>query len=330
MAPFASITTRQAKDCLKAILAYVIAFAFVFSPWSAWIQSRTLPNVVLITTIMNPAKTVGNFVSPYLALLITLCTASLLWSFMQAICASSNTGMAVVSFAFVYALAILRSISHPKYYVSAYVGTSMMVMCIASVLGTAGVRNYTLSDGDFFDKVYLRDVVASYLIGSLICLLVNIIVFPDIAEHNLKHIWLKCCQNCPHFRAQLYRAWVVLSEQNKNAMRKVLGLIDSEISQASCEISYSRFSIKDYAQITRRIKNIAVVLFSIQTTLSSKDSVVLFTSADFHDSVTDKMRDSWNKFSQSCDDIFAGVEGYLKGDFSYKLDIEASAKSLSK
>ncbi|ORY38557.1 hypothetical protein BCR33DRAFT_831993 [Rhizoclosmatium globosum] len=342
MALFASITSRKAKDCLKASLAYVLAFAFVFSPWSTWIQPRTLPNVVLITTIMNPAKSVGDFVSPYVNLLITLCAASLVWTFIQSICAWSYAGMAIVSFAFVYTLAILRSISHPKYYVSAYVGTNIMVMCVASVLGTAGVRSYTLSDGDYFDKKYLRDVVASYLIGSLICLLVNIIVFPDIADARLEsHLVgvlpklstlsssiISCLsglerteQDCDEGNA--HRAALV------SEIQKVLGLIDSEISQASCEIRYSRFSMKDYSQIARCIKNIAVILFSMQTTLSSEDSVALLTSVDFHDSVTDKMKDSWSDFSQSCNDIFSGVERYLNGDSCYELDIEMSAKSLS-
>ncbi|KAI8621537.1 hypothetical protein BC830DRAFT_1163647 [Chytriomyces sp. MP71] len=318
--PSLTLTPRQAKDWFKAVLAYALAVAFVFSPLASWFQPRTLPNIVLISTILNPAKTVGNFLSPMLILLFDLLVSAAIWAFLQTVCFDSYPVMILVVFGDVYFLAIVRSMNHGRYYVSAYVGTSMAVNCCASILGAAGTPSPDLRT--HFDVLFLRDTVATYFIGVFICFLVNILVFPDFAETRVRERLTGVVPKLAQLSAAIWSALsgnledvsASISEERLQLvsfLQSEFGAIDAEIAQASAEVSYSYYSIKNYDQLSRRMKSLAAVLFSLQSVLAAPESQRLLSSPEFQRDVSAGMKESWLLLDARCQDTFKAVHTNL-------------------
>ncbi|KAI9345277.1 hypothetical protein BDR26DRAFT_958399 [Obelidium mucronatum] len=321
--------TRQSKDWLKAVLAYVLAIAFVFSPWNSWIQSRCYGNVVLVTVIQSPSKTVGNYLDSLFLLLVTMCFSSALFAFIQAVVGTSYTGMAFVLFFTVWIFSTIRTFNLQRYFVASLVAPLFAFSAIASIVGVVG-KNTT--DGALFDENFLISTLESYMIGVAICTAVNLLVFPDFAESHINELLLSVLESISALSTSVI-ACVDGSETDKEAyaagnkkrtdlvlkIQTDLGKIDTTIDQATAEISYSHFSIKNYIRLVKGCKSVSAVLFSFQTALSTAGVQRLVSSPEFANQISVSMKPTW----ASLDSCLLK----LLDDVSSKLNCLGSAKA---
>ncbi|KAJ3296818.1 hypothetical protein HDU79_005610 [Rhizoclosmatium sp. JEL0117] len=316
-----AVTSRKTKDWLKALLAYVLTITFIFSPWNSWIQPRSFSNVVLIAVIQSPAKTVGNFLDSAFLLLIAMCISSAIFAFMQAVAGDSYAGLAVILFIVTYLFATLRTFNIARYFVFSLVGPLFAFSACTSLVGVSG-KNTT--NGAQFDENFLVSTIKSYLIGLAICTIINIFVFPDFAEPHINEQFLSVLENLKLLSGSILSSIEGSEIEDEeyakgNAVRAELvakiqqefGLIDANISQASAEIVYSHFSIKDYNRILKNMKSVAAVLFSIQTTLSSAGAQRLLRSPVFAQEISDAMKGTWQNIRTSLGRMFADIEAKL-------------------
>ncbi|KAJ3028318.1 UNVERIFIED_CONTAM: hypothetical protein HDU68_001933 [Siphonaria sp. JEL0065] len=231
--------------------------------------------------------------------------------------------MAVIVFVYVYFFSLLRASSHTRYFVPVLIGIMIAYASTASVVGVTG-KNST--NDNSFDSSFLVAQLTSYLVGIAISLAVNLLVFPEFAEQhlneNLSGVFLKTrdlsssimknltttdCTREDHIEGFVTRNKLVAEIQTHFA------IIDSEIGQATSEITYSHFSLTDYARITKGCKSVTAVLFCMNTVLNAPESVTLLMSLEYQNHVSDEMKAVWGEFDSVCRGIFDGLSEKLKG-----------------
>ncbi|KAJ3138221.1 hypothetical protein HK100_012765 [Physocladia obscura] len=279
-----------------------------------------------MTDLMIPkvtkARTVGNFISPLCVLLVWLFVAAACFAFVQTVLWATAAGICILVCIQIYVLGVLRAVSRPRFYVTTYIGSQLAFSSAASLQYPP--TDYKLDSA--FDAPYLRDMIVSHLIGLFICLLVNVLVFPDFAETHLKDhleavipklslltslIISKLSNPAEYIATDLVHSDALVQE-----IQRDFGAIDSEIAQASAEISYSRFSIKDYARIAGSFKSVAAVLFSLQTSLSNPalrhERLQNGEQQQPLIHISSEMKEGWHKLNWSCQKLFNSITTNLK------------------
>ncbi|KAJ3075292.1 hypothetical protein HDU98_008650 [Podochytrium sp. JEL0797] len=192
-----------------------------------------------------------------------------------------------------------------------------IIIAYISTAGEVGVLGPNSSGGDQLDYEYLGQTVSSFLIGLLIGLFVNILVFPDFAEshliESLNEVFAKMgvltsasisCVTAADYSKEAYAANCATRAQLVSEIQTTFGLIDAAITQASMEITYSHFSMKDYSRITEQTKSVAAVLFSMHTALQSPETEHLLLSLEYQSNVTIPIKNLWKEFDAACMAIF--------------------------
>ncbi|TPX74626.1 hypothetical protein CcCBS67573_g04115 [Chytriomyces confervae] len=334
----AAVSARQAKDWFKALAAFILAFAFVFSSWATCVQPRSLGNIILMTIFQTPARTVGSFLDTSFLLIICILVCSAVWAFIQAVVGSSYTAMAVVLCVVVYCFSVLRATNPNRFLVPSLVGPLFVFTSVASVVGVNG-RNTT--GGELFDSNFLISTIKSYMIGIAICLAVNVLIFPDLAAPHLNQQFRSVVENLSSLLNSMlktvngleslqeeYEAGVAERTVLVAKIQRDFGAIEMMIDQASGEISYSLYSIKDYNRILKSCKGLSAVLFSFNTSLKSDAFQRLLKSPEFTEQIAPSMRGSWSKIASSFklvfDDILEKLLCASKTMSKPPVDIEAA------
>ncbi|KAJ3068005.1 hypothetical protein HDU98_008819 [Podochytrium sp. JEL0797] len=318
-----NLTTRQAKDWFKAALAYTLAIAFVFSSFSSWIQPRSYSNVVFVTILQSPAKTIGNFLDSSFLLLLAICISSAVFAFMQAVAGNSFVGLGFILFFDVWIFSTIRTFNVGRFMVFSMVGPLIAFSSLTSLLGITGPNT---SDGALFDHNFLISTLKAYLIGLAICSVINFFVFPDFAEPHINGLMTSVvsdiselsssvisCISGAEITKEKYATGTKTRAQLVAKIQQTFGAIDSTIQQASGEISYTRFSIKNYAKMVKKCKCVASVLFSFHTTLGSAGAQRLLASPEFSESISVQMQQAWSELGVSCKEKFDAVTAKLGG-----------------
>ncbi|KAI9349192.1 hypothetical protein BDR26DRAFT_915588 [Obelidium mucronatum] len=198
-------------------------------------------------------------------------------------------------------------------------------MAFTSVSGVAGKSS---SNGaSSFDDTFFGSVVISYLVGITISLTVNLLVYPEFAEQhlneNLKTVLLKTRDLSTSIIAFLNNTTETSMDGHLHEIRArnnlvvqiqtLFASIDSEQSQAASEITYSHFSLTDYARVIKGCKGAAAVLFSINTFLNAPESVALLMSRDYQVRVSEEMKAAWGDFDLACRKIFESLGNQVVG-----------------
>ncbi|KAJ3063109.1 hypothetical protein HDU98_001029 [Podochytrium sp. JEL0797] len=204
------------------------------------------------------------------------------------------------------------------------IGIILVFISSTSAVGLAGESS---SGGQLFDYVYLQHTVVAFLIGILIGLCVNILVFPDFAEHHLNDkmelmfrklgYLSSACVGClvnTDVSREAYIANTKLRHHLVSEIQHAFCVIDATIDQASVEITWSHFSMKDYALIARQCKSVTAVLCSIHTVLSSPETLGLVLSPEYQRNLTSEMKLLWNEFDGVCTRIFRGLRGNMANE----------------
>ncbi|KAJ3075295.1 hypothetical protein HDU98_008653 [Podochytrium sp. JEL0797] len=228
--------------------------------------------------------------------------------------------MGIGLFPYIYLLSLLRAQSHDRYFQVVIFG---ILISFISTAGETGVLGPNSSWGDQLDYNYLADTMISYYMGIGIGLFVNVCIFPDFGEWHVNEMLCEiydkmaklsrastACLICSGFSQDEYLANCATRNQLVVEIQKTFGCLDRCLEQASREISYSHFSVKDYTVITQQTKSVAAVLFSEHTVLNGPDTVRLLKTALYQSNVTSDLRSAWQGF----DDAVAGVFGGLMDD----------------
>ncbi|ORY43998.1 hypothetical protein BCR33DRAFT_717121 [Rhizoclosmatium globosum] len=210
------------------------------------------PIIMMSTRLIyyTRAKTVGSFLNATVLLLICICVSSAMWAFLQGVCGDSYVSMSVVLFLYIYALSILRTISHVRFFVCTLIGAIIAYNSTASSILTS------LTATDLSTDHIERSILLNKLVSDI--------------------------QGC-------------------------FGVIDAEINQASAEITYARFSVKQYSRIVKSCKSVAAVLLAMNTVLNAPESEELFMSPQFQENITSETRAAWGAFAVCCVGKFHGL-----------------------
>ncbi|KAJ3202949.1 hypothetical protein HDU82_006955 [Entophlyctis luteolus] len=100
--------------------------------------------------------------------------------------------------------------------------------------------------------------------------------------------------------------WHVSSASIIAEIQRDFGAIDLQIALTASEITYSRFSVRDYSRIVTSFKSVAAVLFSLHTSLYSDVREGGLGDAP------DGMKQGWIKLDWSCQKLFNAVSSNLK------------------
>ncbi|KAI8841030.1 hypothetical protein BJ741DRAFT_595084 [Chytriomyces cf. hyalinus JEL632] len=333
-------SVRQVQDLFKALLAFVLAFSFIFSTWNSWVQPRSLPSVILVTIVLTPGgKTVGNFLDSSVLLLACIAFSSVIWAFTQAVAGESYTAMASILFIIVYFFSTLRAINPARFFVPALITPLLTFTAITSVVGVTGPNT---TNNQLFDSNFLVSTIKAYLIGIAICLSVNVLVFPDFASRHLNAHFVSTVKKISSLlnstlgamsgsenTEELRDAGIAQRNAYVISIHASLAIIETTIRQASAEVSYSHYSIKDYTQLLKRCKGVVAILCSINTSIKSETSQKLMASTEFLEQITPSMKDSWMSLGTCCESIFEEIQTKFENAGSKKktttnLDAEAA------
>ncbi|KAJ3240717.1 hypothetical protein HDU81_002908 [Chytriomyces hyalinus] len=333
-------TVRQVQDLFKALLAYILAFSFIFSTWGTWVQARTLPNVILVTIVLSPGgKTIGNFLDTSFLLVVCVLFSAAIWAFTQAVAGESYTGMAVILFVVVYVFSTLRAINPARFFVASLVAPLFTFTAISSVVGVNGPNT---TNKQLFDSNFLISTINSYLIGIAICLTINVLVFPDFAATHLNVLFISTVKSISSLlisiigalsgsesTKELYDLGITHRNELVATIQRNFGIIDATINQASAEVSYSHYSIKDYIRLLKACKGVVAIMCSLHTSLKSESSQRLLSSREFINQIAPSMKDSWVNLESCCKQVLEEIETKLenvssKAKSSSNVDAEAA------
>ncbi|KAJ3076969.1 hypothetical protein HDU98_010263 [Podochytrium sp. JEL0797] len=225
--------------------------------------------------------------------------------------------MACVVVVNVYVLSIARAISLERFFLFAVLGTILTLNCVASALDLTGPNT---SGGNRFDHVYLQNILAACLIGISIGLVVNTCIFPESAEHYLDERltllfeklsdFSNACNAClvtADFSKEAYDANCKLRDGLVADIQISFRLIDATINQASMEITYSRMSVQEYADVTTQSKSVAAILFSMSAVLDSPETMMLLESRVYQQNMSDQIKVAWREVDTANTKIFRGL-----------------------
>ncbi|KAJ3021647.1 UNVERIFIED_CONTAM: 40S ribosomal protein S17 [Siphonaria sp. JEL0065] len=246
-----------------------------------------------------------------------MCFSSGIYAFVQAVAGSSYTAQAFILFIIVWVFSTIRTFNLQRYFVASLVAPLFTFSAITSIVGVAG-RNTT--NGALFDENFLISTLQSYMIGIGICTAVNLFVFPDFAEPHINELLLSALGSISELSSSVISC-VDGSEIDKDSyvsgnkkrmelvakIQKDLAAIDINIDQASAEISYSNFSIKNYIRLVKGCKSVAAVLFSYQTALSSASVQRLLSSPEFANHISVAMKSTWSNLDVCLNKLFGDV-----------------------
>ncbi|KAJ3266401.1 hypothetical protein HDU77_001012 [Chytriomyces hyalinus] len=319
---------------------YVLAFSFMFSTWGTWVQARTLPNVILVTIVLCPGgKTIGNFLDTSFLLVACVLFSAAIWAFTQAVAGESYTAMAVILFVVVYIFSTLRAINPARFFVASLVAPLFTFTAISSVVGVNGPNT---TNKQLFDSNFLISTINSYLIGIAICLTINVLVFPDFAATHLNVLFISTVKSISSLlisiigalsgsesTKELYDLGVTHRNGLVATIQRNFGIIDATINQASAEVSYSHYSIKDYTRLLKACKGVVAIMCSLHTSLKSDSSQRLLSSREFIDQIAPSMKDSWVNLESCCKQVLEEIEFKLesaksKAKVSSNMDAEAA------
>ncbi|KAJ3331835.1 hypothetical protein HDU76_002083 [Blyttiomyces sp. JEL0837] len=268
-------------DDFKATLSFIIGLAWIFWwPTNTLFQSRVQNNIMISIVVNTAARTIGTFLDGSFLLLIGLGIAALCWILVNEIAGTSYWAMSIILFIFVYGFSYLRAAS-PRFFGVGVIGPLLAYTACTSAIGISGANT---SHGDVFDSAFLINTLYSFLIGTLICLVINILVFPNSAESILKHQFSKIFSTLSKLLTLSVKSYSPLSDPvSDTATRKLLisqlkaqiSLASVTISQADAEVFYSRYDMDDYVMILGHVNSMASQLFAIHTALEGHQAAVV-------------------------------------------------------
>ncbi|KAI8849775.1 hypothetical protein BC829DRAFT_175864 [Chytridium lagenaria] len=177
-----AITSRKLKNVIKGLLAFALAYAFVlYSETNTKIQPRTHLNIIIAVLVQNPSQPVGRFVDRALINAVGIGLASACWALVNYASGYSYPWMGAISFICVYFFSIFRAFSL-RFFGFGLIGPLFVFTAVASAVGVTGANT---SNGDAFDRAFLRDSIYGFLMGFAASLFLNFFLWPEFAERHL-------------------------------------------------------------------------------------------------------------------------------------------------
>ncbi|KAI8617606.1 hypothetical protein BC830DRAFT_1112841 [Chytriomyces sp. MP71] len=290
------LSSRKCKDFIKGMLAYFLCFCFVFSSLpSTWLQPRTLANVLLVPVVLTPAKTVGKFADLAILYLISVCASSVLWAFVNVAAPDSAIGMGATFFLASYAFSVPRAINPARYFgegssstllspeIPLYSASSLSgpIFVFAAIQSRQGAYGPNTANGAAFDTPFLVSTLYSYLVGVGICLAVNLVLWPDFAERDLRTHFSKALTSTSTLTLSLLRTLdrSALASPAAHATAALdcrthvshlaghLRALRDTLDGAAAEVGRAPFSMPAYAHLATRLGGLGGVAGAVVDTV---------------------------------------------------------------
>ncbi|KAJ3104779.1 hypothetical protein HDU97_008847 [Phlyctochytrium planicorne] len=308
----AILKSRETKDVFKGVLAFAIGLIFVLWPAvSSWLQARTLPNVLLITLVNTPSRTVGQFLDGTIVLILSLLAGGASWALVNLIAGSNHPGMAALLFLVVYGFSILRTVNPIRYFGASLVGPILCFNAITSVVIPPPAILYPPPVDGTLDTEFLRHTIISMLVGVAITWVINVGAWPDFAEIKMKRQLAAALDTIEKLLEAIVDGYLLDVEKpsshaaaatsspeispdppsavdNKEkeskppsnprpaligALRGQLAGLTATLDAADAEISYSHLTMKDLTHFHDTIQSLSAHLFALDTALNDMGSV---------------------------------------------------------
>ncbi|KAJ3145492.1 hypothetical protein HK101_002433 [Irineochytrium annulatum] len=298
---------------------YVLAFAFIFwDKTNTWVQARTFGNIVLSVIVSEPAGTVGTFLDLLFVGFIGLYLAGLCWALTNLIAGANYTAMCVVLFLFSYMFGWIRSLG-PRYFGVGLIGPLMCFTAVASnVYQVTGA--VTTANGSTFDQAYLRDTLYSFMIGSAICLFVNMFIFPDFAEARARHHLVRSIKLTRNLLTLLVKTFSTetdaadakYSEHLVATINKKKKKVRKFLAQASGELYRGRYSAVELKACLEVLQNLIGDLLAVNTACQGHEKDV-FESRVYQTNFAVPFAEDFKRVERGCNDLLGRVISALNG-----------------
>ncbi|KAG9293273.1 hypothetical protein G9A89_010644 [Geosiphon pyriformis] len=300
--------SRAFKNTFKAALAYWLAFMLIFiHPFATWFKRPlTLSNIILATIVLSPGKTVGAFLQAFFFSLFGIFTGAALFAFLAGGLNQSPPLMMVFLLLIIYGVSVIRALI-PKLFLFC------LLVCLTSF---QGVSNALINDK--FDHEQLRDSTIGYLIGSGIALLINILIWPDSAESELRIKLMDSLDNLSTFNTLMIKTYLLtLTEEDKHARDKIAKVVRQDIAtlmrmldEADCEITYSEFSMKNFKGWVSKIKRLHQFLLALHSNLTRQEDAIK-NSDKFRKEFLEVLREPLNNLDTGCRRAIAVIKDQI-------------------
>ncbi|PKY42244.1 hypothetical protein RhiirA4_441844 [Rhizophagus irregularis] len=260
--------TSNFKKVIKGTLAYWLAFLIIFIDVfrNHFKNPQTFFNIVLPTIILNPAATLGEFVQTVAFLIFGILIGHSLFILEAGALGNSEVAMIILLFVTTYLTSIIRAINMK------YFGFGLII-CVGAFQGI-----FTRIIFGSFRESFLSDAIVTYFIGITIAWVVNVIIWPTTAERNLISQICISLTNLSSFHTLLLKDYLLsLNEDEISRLKSFSTQIRSDafslvriIDALEAELTYSKFSIKEYKDQVRCINLMQLHLLGLYNSMSKR------------------------------------------------------------
>ncbi|RUS20947.1 hypothetical protein BC937DRAFT_93968, partial [Endogone sp. FLAS-F59071] len=208
--------------------------------------------IAILFVLINPlGRTVGDFLDSAFLSIAGCFIGVLAWTLINVISGNNYPGMLVLLLIVIYGLSAVR----------AWGGARLFVFTLLPSILAFQALYFTVGDMESHDNV-----------GEPF---VNIFVFPHTAEADLRNHLAKSCINISIFTSYIIKTYLATITKEEAVERDRLvavlradqALLTRELDQVDAEITYSEFSVKDYASFVRSIHVLQQHVLAVHTNL---------------------------------------------------------------
>ncbi|CAG8528367.1 538_t:CDS:10 [Ambispora gerdemannii] len=297
----AFIGSKGCKNMIKASLAYWLAFLLVFiHPFEHHFQrTNTLNNLILTCIVAHPGISVGAFLQGGIDLLMGVLFGGAWYALLNGGLGSSKAAMIV------------------------------FVCCLFKVLSVV----YLVVE--YFDQIQLKETLIAFLLGLALSLVINLLLWPDSAEFELRRQLIRSLDNINTFNnlnIKSYLLTIAPSEKEHrddlaHSIRADVQTLSTLLRTADSEISYSEFSLKEYTGFVAQIKRLQQYLLAVHGNIVAHEEAMK-ESEKFQGEFLGVLRSPLNNLNAGCSLVITSMKHKLDPDKKAQtVDMEAGIKA---
>ncbi|RUP47226.1 hypothetical protein BC936DRAFT_145980 [Jimgerdemannia flammicorona] len=283
------LSSAAFKNTVKGTLAFwTVALFILIDPVASIFKYQTVwMNVMLSAIVLSPGRTVGDFLDGAFLFIIGGIFGVLAWTLINVISGSNNAGMLVLLSIVIYATSVVRARGGPRMFAFSLV---------PSIMGFQGLYG-AVTQGVFNQTLMLESLYAFFL-GIAINTAVNVFLFPHTAETDLRQQLAISCINLSKFNSYIIKTYLLtispeeISDRDRlsHVLTAERALLTRALNQVDSEVTYSEFSLKDYAIFVRSIHILQQYLLSVHLNIQN-NSEFAQNSARFRDMFSTRLKE---------------------------------------
>ncbi|TPX30796.1 hypothetical protein SmJEL517_g05723 [Synchytrium microbalum] len=306
------LISRQFQNLFKGVLSFVIASVIVCSNVTGTaLRTAVYGNLFLPVVALSPAITIGAFFDGAIQMMLGIGVGAACWSFIASVAGGSVFGYGALMFVMLYIFSFARALN-PRLF---------GVTLVASLMTFQGV-SYTFSTTGEFDtnnQTQLLHTMAIFAVGVAINWAVNILVFPEFAEVDLKELISTSLTTSAALIDLITKSYLLEVKPEENgrraavlALKSTINQMAEKVAEADAEVFFSELNIDDYRTLQTHLRTISQHFSSIDAAMVSGLDTIPNVER-YRSSFALPLRDSLTTISNSISVVLTDARDALLG-----------------